>query len=215
MRPRPGKARMYPETDIPPILITNELIESARRLVPESFDVKLKRLTSEHGLSRDLALNLINDIRLDLYEKLVEKWRGKIPPVVVASTLVNTLRMLENEGVHVENIEDEHIETVIEYVAEGRLAKEAIPDVLRKIAERPTSKVEEILEEMGLRKVSESEVVDVVNKVIEENLEKLKSKPGKAFNIVMSEAMRILRGRVDGSLVADIVKKKLRELNIT
>jgi len=214
MRPRPGKARMYPETDIPPILITNELIESARRLVPESFDVKLKRLTSEHGLSRDLALNLVNDIRLDLYEKLVEKWRGKIPPVVVASTLVNTLRMLENEGVHVENIEDEHIEKVIEYVAEGRLAKEAIPDVLRKIAERPTSKVEEILEEMGLRVVSESEVVDVVNKVIEENLEKLKSKPGKAFNIVMSEAMRILRGRVDGSLVADIVKKKLRELNI-
>jgi glutamyl-tRNA(Gln) amidotransferase subunit E len=122
--------------------------------------------------------------------------------------------MLENEGVHVENIEDEHIEKVIEYVAEGRLAKEAIPDLLRKIAERPTDKLEEILEEMGLRVVSESEVVDVVNKVIEENIEKLKSKPGKAFNIVMSEAMRILRGRVDGSLVADIVKKKLSELNI-
>jgi len=42
MRPRPGSARMYPETDIPPIRITSELVEKAKTLIPEHPDVKYK-----------------------------------------------------------------------------------------------------------------------------------------------------------------------------
>ncbi|MGC9011816.1 Glu-tRNA(Gln) amidotransferase subunit GatE [Thermogladius sp.] len=214
MRPRPGGARMYPETDIPPILITSDLIESAKRLVPEPFEAKLERFVREHGLSRELATSVINDIRLDLYERLVEKWKGKVPPVLIASTIVNTLRMLENEGVRVENIEDEHIEKVIELVATGRLVKDAIPDVLREVSKEPGRDVEEVVRELGLSRVSESEVLDLVDKIVKENLEKLKTRRDKAFNIVMSEAMKALRGRVEGSVVADIVKRRLKELNI-
>ncbi|AFK50476.1 glutamyl-tRNA(Gln) amidotransferase subunit E [Thermogladius calderae 1633] len=214
MRPRPGGARMYPETDIPPILITGDLIESAKRLVPEPFEAKLERFVRDHGLSRELATSVINDIRLDLYERLVEKWRGKVPPVLIASTIANTLRMLENEGVRVENIEDEHIEKVIDLVAAGKLVKDAIPDVLREVSKEPERDVEEVVRELGLSRISESDVLDLVDKIVKENLEKLKSRRDKAFNIVMSEAMKVLRGRVEGSLVADIVKRRLRELDI-
>ncbi|MEM0250195.1 MAG: Glu-tRNA(Gln) amidotransferase subunit GatE, partial [Desulfurococcaceae archaeon] len=50
MRPRPGAARMYPETDIPPIIITQELLKNAEAYVPEHPDVKYKKLLEEHGL---------------------------------------------------------------------------------------------------------------------------------------------------------------------
>ncbi|MGP3702275.1 MAG: Glu-tRNA(Gln) amidotransferase subunit GatE, partial [Candidatus Bathyarchaeota archaeon] len=34
MRPRPGAARLYPETDIPPVVVSEELIEKARKNIP-------------------------------------------------------------------------------------------------------------------------------------------------------------------------------------
>ncbi|WP_440059863.1 Glu-tRNA(Gln) amidotransferase subunit GatE [Thermogladius sp. 4427co] len=212
MRPRPGKARMYPETDIPPVLVSDDLISRARKIMPEPLDVKLDRLVRDHGLSRELALKVLNDLRLDLYEKLVEKWRGRVAPSLIASTLTNTLRMLENEGVPIENIDDYHIEEVIELVANGVVAKEAIPDILREAALNPSMRIVEIVKKLNIAVVSRDQVVEIIDKIIKDNIEKIKAKPDKAFNIVMSEAMKILRGKVDGSTVSEIVKKRLGEL---
>ena len=41
MRPRPGAARMYPETDIPPQPITEELLEKVRSNLPEPAEKKV------------------------------------------------------------------------------------------------------------------------------------------------------------------------------
>ena len=37
LRPRPGAARMYPETDIPPIIITNKELSEAQNNIPKSW----------------------------------------------------------------------------------------------------------------------------------------------------------------------------------
>jgi glutamyl-tRNA(Gln) amidotransferase subunit E len=47
MRPRPGAARMYPETDIPPVQITQESIDNIRSNLPELPEKKLERLQKE------------------------------------------------------------------------------------------------------------------------------------------------------------------------
>jgi len=44
LRPRPGASRMYPETDIPPILVTSEEFENARKNIPKSWDESLLEL---------------------------------------------------------------------------------------------------------------------------------------------------------------------------
>ena len=44
MRPRPGAARMYPETDIPPQVITDELVEKIRSNLPEPAEKKVASL---------------------------------------------------------------------------------------------------------------------------------------------------------------------------
>ncbi|MEM0045540.1 MAG: hypothetical protein QW229_05585, partial [Desulfurococcaceae archaeon] len=51
-----------------------------------------------------------------------------------------------------------------------------------------------------------------VTKVIEANKEKILARRDKAFSIVMSEVMKTVRGKVDGKLVAERVKAKLREI---
>jgi len=212
MRPRPGSARMYPETDIPPIVITKDLISRAEAYVPEHPDVKYKRLVEEHGLSRSLALALLNDLRLDYYEYLARVYGSKVPCSVIASIFVNVIPALRRDGVSVDDLEEGVIEDVVKAIAEGVIAKEAIPDVLKYLAQNPGTDVKKAAEALGIKGVSVEELESIILKAIEINKEKVLAKRDKAFSIVMSEVMKTLRGRVDGKVVAEKVKEKLRAL---
>ena len=55
LRPRPGASRMYPETDIPPILITRDELENAKKNIPKSWDESLLELQKKHDLNPQLS----------------------------------------------------------------------------------------------------------------------------------------------------------------
>jgi glutamyl-tRNA(Gln) amidotransferase subunit E len=211
MRPRPGAARMYPETDIPPIIITSDLLMAADKLVPEHPDLKLKRFIEKHGLSRSLAMAIINDLRLDLYEYLVERYGEKVSPSVIASILVNTIPMLRREGVPIDDVSEDALEELVKCLAEGLIAKEAVPEILTYVARNPGSTIMQAVEALGLRRPPLEELDKYIENAIRVNREKLLARPDKAFSIVMSEVMKVFRGRIDGSIVAERVKSKLRE----
>ncbi|MEM4717378.1 MAG: Glu-tRNA(Gln) amidotransferase subunit GatE [Desulfurococcaceae archaeon] len=212
MRPRPGAARMYPETDISPISITQELLDKSTKHLPEHPDVIYKRLVEKHGLSNSLASALINDLRLDLYDYLASKYGEKIPYTVIASILVNTIPSLRRDGVPVDDLDESIIEKVVEKVSNGEIAKEAIPDLLAYLANNPGKSVDEAIETLELKKPTLSELDTLVERIINSNREKILSRPDKAFSIVMGEVMKIVRGKIDGKVVAERVKIKLRDL---
>ncbi len=212
MRPQPGAARMYPETDIPPIEITPDLLEEAEKLKPPSPEEKLSELMKVWGLGRELAEQLLFSPYLHLFENIMKELRGRISPTVVASTLTSTLKSLRSEGVEVDNLTDEALADIIRAVAEGKVAKEAIPELIKYLAENPSSKVDEAIEALGLKAVSLEEVESLVSNIISENIEVVKARGEKAFGLIMGRVMSILRGKVDGKIVADIVRKKLREV---
>jgi len=211
MRPQPGAARMYPETDVPPIEITEELLRRIKENIPEMPEKKLRKFVEKYGLSGNLAKQMIKSYWLDLFEKIVEKHNGKVSPTLVATTLENTLKSLKNEGVPVDNIADEHIEELFDFYAEGKLAKEAIPEILKWLAYNPSKHVSDAIETLGLERVSLKDVEELVEKIIEMKRDDIEERRHKAFSIVMGLAMRELRGKVDGKTVAEIVKRKLIE----
>ncbi len=59
MRPLPGSARMYPETDIPPIRIDEKLVEKIKESLPETFEEKVKRYVKEYGIKEDEAWTIL------------------------------------------------------------------------------------------------------------------------------------------------------------
>lgn len=211
LRPRPGSARMYPETDIPPLEVTEDMHREAEEIKPEPVEVKLRRLTEEYGLSRDLAEQVISDIRLDLIERLIEKYGDRLSPKVIASLFVVTLRGLKGEGVDVDSISDEALEDLVALIAEGRVAKEAAEDILKLIAKEPGLTAREAAEKIGLTRVSREEAEKIVEKIIRENIGAVKERGERAYGLLMGKAMAILRGRIEGRVVAEIVRRKLRE----
>ena len=87
MRPLPGSARMYPETDEPPVSITSELIEMVKENLPELPEEKKKRYI-KIGLSKELANQMVHSNFCDTFDDFLTKF--KIDPTLIAVTLLST-----------------------------------------------------------------------------------------------------------------------------
>ncbi|BAN90852.1 Glu-tRNA(Gln) amidotransferase subunit GatE [Aeropyrum camini] len=212
LRPRPGSARMYPETDIPPLRVDDSVMSIAERYVPESPEAVAKRLKDQYGLSDQLAWEVIRDERYRLITTLLEKYRGKLEPSYIAGFFVVVLRGLEGEGIDVWKVSDASLEKIIGMVAGEEIAREAAAEIVKYLASNPGSTVEEAVEKLGLKRLSREEVERIVDSIVAELKEEILRRGERAAGLVMGRAMSRLRGRADGRLVSEIVSRKLREM---
>ncbi|MFP3195200.1 MAG: Glu-tRNA(Gln) amidotransferase subunit GatE [Caldivirga sp.] len=187
MRPRPGAARMYPETDLRPIRVTIELLAKADRYVPEPIDRQIERYASM-GMSRELARQLaVSEYSLEA-EELMRKYKGRVNPTLIASIFVNTIKGL---GRGVEQVDlVKAVDELLALYADGKITREAIQDVLQVYVEEGGRRgVVEIINEKGLWRMQYSEVLSLVKSMIDNGV--------KDRNKLMSSVMRSHRGRVD------------------
>ncbi len=155
MRPLPGKARLYPETDIPPVKITQALLATVAEGASESLDQKRENLSKI--LNKDMAERILRSKHLKLFEKFVQEG---VEPMLAASTLEDTLTMLRRENVAVD---EQALVSLFASYKKGEFVKSAIPDLLRGMAAGKT--VEQALDEKQLRKITGAEL----KRIIEEN----------------------------------------------
>ena len=99
MRPLPGAARMYPETDVFPIALSGALWEGIR--VPELLTDRAERFVREFGLDGALARQVAFSERLPLFERAVA---AGVRPTLAARTLLATCRELARGGVAIDRV---------------------------------------------------------------------------------------------------------------
>jgi glutamyl-tRNA(Gln) amidotransferase subunit E len=201
LRPLPGAARMYPETDVPPVEPDPSDVET-----PELLTEKVERYQSEFGLDAGLAEQVAYGRRMPVFETAVE--RG-IDATLAAGTLESTVTELRRDGVAVEQLTDDHFLDVLESVDDGDLAKEGIGEVLTVLAEQPDLSADEAAEEAGLSGVGEEEVREAVVEVVERNADQIDEEGMAAFSALMGEAMGALRGKADGEVVSDVLREEI------
>jgi len=203
LRPLPGAARLYPETDVPPVEPDPSEVET-----PELLTEKLERYQEEHGLGAGLSEQVAYGRRMPLFESVVA---DGVDPTFAASTLESTLTELRRHDVPVGELTDDHLRDVLALVEDGELAKEGVGDVLTVLAERPELDGEEAVEEAGLSGVDEDEVREAVAEVVERNAEQVEAEGMGAFSGLMGEAMGALRGKADGEVVSDVLREEIRK----
>ena len=201
LRPLPGAARMYPETDVPPVEPDPSEVDR-----PELLDEKADRYVESFGLDRGLAEQVAFGQRFPLFETAVE--RG-VDPTFAASTLESTTTEIRRDGAPVDRLTDEHFLELFDLVEDGDLAKEGVPDVLTTLAERPELSAAEAVAEAGLSGVSEDEVREAVVEVVERNADQIAAEGMGAFSGLMGEAMGALRGKADGEVVSDVLREEI------
>jgi glutamyl-tRNA(Gln) amidotransferase subunit E len=207
MRPRPGAARMYPETDIPPYPITPDLISRIRENLPETLEETKRRLASTYGLSWQLVEKLVDVEREEFFEKVVTELG--LPPTVVAATLSETLTNLGREGYPVENLSEEKLYEVFKALAASKFSKEVLPTVLGWLSQHPTATLEAGLKELRLVTASMDEVEAEVKALVDANIDKITDP--RIVKKLMGDLMKKYRGKIDGGVLHEIVTRKVEE----
>ncbi|RLI22501.1 Glu-tRNA(Gln) amidotransferase GatDE subunit E [Candidatus Bathyarchaeota archaeon] len=207
MRPRPGAARMYPETDVPPIQLSQEYIEKLKSKLPELPEQKLERLMKDYGLNRKLASQVLDSEYSELFEVIVKE--SGVAPTVVATTLTEIMKALKRDGVEVWKVSDEKLLELFRFVGAGKLAKEAIPDVITWLSKNEGKSVEEAVKSLGLSMLSDEEIKRVVKETIEKNIEIVKQRGKGAFGPLMGRIMQKYRGRVNAEKVSKLLRRYL------
>ena len=211
MRPQPGAARMYPETDVPPVRITEDILKEAEKYVPKTPEEVLKELVDVHGLSEELAKELIKDPLLHTYLELYHNLREKVPAKLIASTLMIHLKYLKSEGLNIELVTPEVLKEVLLAVSNNEIAKEAIPEVLKEyIIKYPKLSIKEIINQH--KALSKEDLERIVKNIVNMNTTFIKEKGERAFGKIMGLVMKEVRGKIDGRIVAEVVRKYIREI---
>jgi len=201
LRPLPGAARMYPETDVPPVELDPSDVEA-----PELLTEKVERYQADYGLDAGLAEQVAYGRRMPLFEDIVE---AGVDATFAAGVLEGTLTELRRNDVPIEHLTDDHLRAVLRLVEDGDLAKEGVDQVLTTLAEHPDLSAEEAVEEAGLSGVDEAEVRDAVVEVVERNADQVESEGMGAFSALMGECMGALRGKADGEIVSDVLREEI------
>ncbi len=213
MRPLPGAARMYPETDLFPVVIDEALWESIE--VPELLADRAERFARELGLDGDLARQVAFSERLTTFEAAVA---AGVRPTIAARTLLGTCRELARDGVEIDRVSEDEILNLLSAVEAGRAAKEAIPDLLTELARTagkstatPQERVDAVIEEMAPA-VSQADVEAIVRRVVTEREAFARERGMGALGPLMGVVMQELRGSVDGRVVSEALRRELERL---
>jgi glutamyl-tRNA(Gln) amidotransferase subunit E len=199
MRPLPGSARLYPETDVLPMPLSKDFLEKLKKELPEPWAKKFEKFKSKYRLSEDLARQMMQSENFNFFERIVTQTNADT--TIVANTFTSTLKDLERrEKIELSRISEKHYFDIFEALEKGKILKEALPELFKYFAEKPGEIVASAIEELSLSPISASDL----NKMIKELLEQSKNLTyEKAVGLIMSK----VRGRIDAQVVMDTVKK--------
>jgi len=209
-RPRPGAARMYPETDIPPIQITEERIRQIKSHLPELPEQKMERMAKQYKLNQKLAKQILDSGKDELFETIVSE--NDVSPTTVAVFLTETSKALKRSGADVDRVSEHQIRQIFQSLGSGKLLKESISDVTLWLSKNEGKNVEEAISTLGLMVVSRDELESMVERVIADHQEVIRERGEAAFGILMGIIMKDLRGKVDAAQISRLLKERLKSL---
>ncbi|HUX99967.1 MAG TPA: Glu-tRNA(Gln) amidotransferase subunit GatE [Candidatus Deferrimicrobium sp.] len=200
-----GGSRLYPDTDSLPILIKRDYIKELSKNLPELPWDMANRLKNTYEIDEETINKLILHGYAPFFEEVITKF--KISPVLVATTLLETLKSIKREGYESAEITETHLRDIFELIAKEEIAKEAIDDLLKLVAKNPSLLIKEAIKQLELMAVSLEDLEGIINDVILKNKSILLEKEDRAFSPMMGEVMKFVRGKIDGKVIAE----KLRE----
>ncbi|MFB0503963.1 MAG: Asp-tRNA(Asn)/Glu-tRNA(Gln) amidotransferase subunit GatB [Candidatus Bathyarchaeia archaeon] len=207
--------RYFPEPDLVPVVINEELIEKIRAKMPELPDDRTKRFISTYGLPsydaevlvssksladffedcvaiynkpKDISNWMTSDLLRYLYQNNLELSESEITP----SNLVGMIRLID-EG-----------------IISGKIAKRILPEMV--LSGRDPR---EIVEKKGLVKITDREsLAKVIDAVFADNRKAVEDAltNDKTVHFLIGQLMKATKGKADPALANDMVKRKLRTL---
>lgn len=193
LRPLPGAARMYPETDLPLVKISQQELKKIKASLPRLKEDKISKLKNQ-GLNEELSKEIVRQNKIELFEDLL---KTKVKPTTIAKTIVLLPASIKaHYKVSIEKLTNNIFKEVLAAFSKKEIVESAIEQILLDICKGES--IEKAIAKYQLASKAELE------KEIKEIISKHKDAPIKAL---IGMAMSKLKGRAEGKVIAETVKK--------
>lgn len=207
--------RYFPDPDLLPLEIDDDFIEKIKKDLPELPDEKSKRFVIEYSITPYDANILVSEKDIaDYFEKAVgkeQKRDGKLIANWMISELFARLNK-ETKSINESPVSADNLGKLIDLIQNktisGKIAKEVFEEMLKN-----DSNPEEIVENKGLKQITDSSAIEkVINEILNNNPDKVNEyKSGKEALIgwFVGQVMQSTKGKANPQMVNKILKEKL------
>lgn len=207
--------RYFPEPDLPPVIVTEQLLNEIREELPELPSVRFERFMNELGLSSEDAFILTETRSLaDFYEETLSILNE--PKAVANLVLTEVLRVLNTKSISIEefSISPKRIADLIRLKLDDKVNSSAMQDIFNSMLESDKS-ADALAEELNLLQVSDTGFVDpIIDDVILSNPDEVtRYREGKKslIGFFIGQVMKESRGKANPKQVRELILKKLDE----
>ena len=203
--------RYFPEPDLVPIELSDEIIKSYRDSLPEMPWERFKRYTENLEIPEYDADIITTSVKTaDFFDDAVNS--GADPKQASNWIMGDLMRLMKEIDTEEVPFKGSKLAALIKMIEKGTINNNIGKTVFTEMF-RTGKNPEEIVREKGLEAVSdEGALEEVVNKVIEANpksVEDYISGKQKAIGFLMGQVMRETRGKANPGMVNGLLKKKL------
>ena len=205
--------RYAPDGDIPPMDISDKMIDVVRKEMPELPDEKVARLMKDYGISKDDAKTLSLDVSLaNYYEELAKKVGDNV--LALNWLLGDVLRRLKEDNKSIDQmpLAIEDLEKLLTLVKTNKINNNAGKKVLQEMF-KAKEDPEAIVKRLGLVQVTDEGAIEaVVDKVLEANpqsIEDFKNGKSRAFGFLVGQVMKEMKGKGNPQIINELLNKKL------
>ena len=205
--------KYFPEPDLIPIEISDEMISNLKNSLPELPEAKRERYVSELGLSEyDAGQITSSKYLVALFE---ENLAAGYPAKELANWIMGeVMRMLSDSGKEPEEMtfEYKYLGSLIGMVQKNEITRNTAKKVFKAVFETGCDPVKYV-EENNLKTVTDTGAVKAaIEEVVAANqksVDEYKSGKEKALQYLIGQSMRALRGKADPQTVTAILKEIL------
>ncbi|SHI01772.1 Asp-tRNA(Asn)/Glu-tRNA(Gln) amidotransferase subunit GatB [Clostridium grantii] len=208
--------RYFPEPDVIPIIVSDEIIANAEATMPELPEIKKARLMSEYGISKKEVEVLVADKPLvDYFEELIAC--GCESKLACNWILGDVLRVLKEEKITANEfaITPAKLFKLLALVSESKISTTAAKTVFEEML-KSWKEPEEIVKEKGLSQISSLDTIDpIIEEVIKNNpsvVEQYKEGKTQVQGFLVGQIMKATKGKANPKMVAELLVEKLNSI---
>tara|TARA_B110000263_G_scaffold29527_1_gene22434 strand:+ start:702 stop:2600 length:1899 start_codon:yes stop_codon:yes gene_type:complete len=209
LRPRPGASRMYPETDIPTVKVSDKELAEARSNIPKSWEESIRELEEKYQINNQLAEQIFDSEYFEIFEKICSKKQNS--PNFVVSILCSTITNLERSGLDSSLLNDEQIMKTFELLGQEKINKESIQIIFEQIMSKKANDVIHALENASITQLTEDELDKILDNIIQNNTDKIEQEQMHALSGLMGLTMKEVRGKASGKMINQKLKEKIEK----
>jgi len=205
--------RYFPEPDLPPLHVSDALIDEVGRSLPELPRAKARRFLSQYGLpAYDVKILCAERPLADFFEACA----GQYMDYKKLSNwfLGELMRLLNEKGGSISSlkVQPAQLAALLSSVDKGEISANAGKDVLAEMF-RTGRDPASIIAEKGLGQVSDAAVIEAaVDDAIAKNqgeVEKYRAGKKQVLGFFVGQVMKAMKGKGNPALINEMLKKKL------